>query len=168
MLQAEFAMTVGGGACSLPTMSELADRIREARERAGMNQSELARKLGVSPQTVQQWEKGGGMRGTGRAAEVAKALGVTVNWLMFGEDKSNVVTLVDRSPHTPRAPALLVPAVSAAYATLRLRFQLAGREYDLARDPGLFALAYAWAIDETPANAQALKAAVEAALAKGT
>lgn len=36
----------------------LAEEIREAREEAHLSQVELARQLGVSPRTVQNWEAG--------------------------------------------------------------------------------------------------------------
>lgn len=36
----------------------IGETIREARMRKGWNQSELARAVGVSPQSVQQWEYG--------------------------------------------------------------------------------------------------------------
>jgi DNA-binding transcriptional regulator YiaG len=36
----------------------LAEQIREAREDAHLSQVELARELGVSPRTVQNWESG--------------------------------------------------------------------------------------------------------------
>ena len=37
---------------------QIASNIAEARKRSGLNQSELARRLGIRPQSVQQWEKG--------------------------------------------------------------------------------------------------------------
>lgn len=36
----------------------LSERLREAREASDLSQVELARKLGVSPRTVQNWEAG--------------------------------------------------------------------------------------------------------------
>lgn len=73
-------------------------RIAKAREDRGWNQSELARALDVTPQTVQQWEKGGGVRQK-RVAAVAKALGVRLDWLMFGiEAEGNGHQVVRETP----------------------------------------------------------------------
>ncbi len=62
----------------------LAGRIQKAREAAGMSQSDLARACKVSPQAVQQWELGGGIRQK-RLEQVAKVLGVRPEVLLFGE-----------------------------------------------------------------------------------
>jgi DNA-binding transcriptional regulator YiaG len=40
------------------TEPELAERLRDARERAMLTQVELAQQLNVSPRTVQNWEAG--------------------------------------------------------------------------------------------------------------
>lgn len=62
----------------------LAGRIQLAREAAGLSQSELARACKVSPQAVQQWESGGGIRQK-RLEQVAKVLGVRPEVLLFGD-----------------------------------------------------------------------------------
>lgn len=64
-------------------MNEIGKRIAEARAAKGMNQSELARALGVTPQAVQKWEAGGAPKGA-RLREVAQALGTTVEYLLTG------------------------------------------------------------------------------------
>lgn len=70
-------------------MTTMADRIRDAREAKGLSQSELARKLGVKPQTVQQWEaktKATGPRRY-RLLALAKELDVSPVWIEFGTAK---------------------------------------------------------------------------------
>lgn len=52
-----------------------------ARTRRNLNQSQLARQMGTSPQAVQQWEKGGGCR---QLETLAKRLRVPPAWLAFG------------------------------------------------------------------------------------
>ncbi len=79
-------------------MGQMADRIAAARQKKGWNQSELARALDVTPQTVQHWEKGGGIK-QARLAEVAKVLGTSVDWLLFGDDPR--VHAVVREPAAP-------------------------------------------------------------------
>lgn len=63
------------------------ERIRRARERAGLNQSELARRLGIRPQSVQQWESELNQpKGHKRYEAIGKVLGVSPQWLEYGED----------------------------------------------------------------------------------
>lgn len=59
-------------------------RIRQARERKNLNQSELARIIGVKPQTVQQWESGETAPRRARYKQLCDALGVTPEWLQTG------------------------------------------------------------------------------------
>jgi len=54
----------------------LSDRIAEARAAAGLTQSELARRLGIRPQSVQSWESGVSAPRARRLSEVAAVLGV--------------------------------------------------------------------------------------------
>jgi len=63
---------------------ELGARIAALREKAGLNQSELGRRLGVTPQAVQTWEKGGGIR-PAKFDPLAKALNVSLAELLLGE-----------------------------------------------------------------------------------
>lgn len=63
----------------------LEDRLRKARQAAGLSQGELADIIGVARQTVSNSE-----RGTHRAVRVvhkawAEACGVPIEWLMTGE-----------------------------------------------------------------------------------
>jgi len=72
--------------CIVIAMSTLHSRIGTAREQKGLNQSELARALGVSPQAVQGWEAGKSSPRGSRLAALANCLGVSVAWLMVGGD----------------------------------------------------------------------------------
>lgn len=62
----------------------LGQRIAEARAQAGLNQSQLADRLGLSPQSIQQWEYGKTSPRIKRIEEIAKLLNVTPEWLQFG------------------------------------------------------------------------------------
>lgn len=73
--------------CSIEVMG-IAERIKELRVRLGMSQSDLARQLGVSAQSVQQWEKPDGTAPKrARLASVAEALGVTVSDIVAETDE---------------------------------------------------------------------------------
>ncbi len=67
------------------------DRIKRARERLGLNQSELARRVGVRPQAVQQWENGSNFPADrDRYEQIAKVLEVTPYWLEYGGESTPV------------------------------------------------------------------------------
>lgn len=59
--------------CKLPGMSKLGDAVRIARERLGISQSELARRTGVTPQTIQALEAGKS-RGSKHVVPLAREL----------------------------------------------------------------------------------------------
>lgn len=52
--------------------------IAEAREKLGLNQSELGRRLGVTPQAVQAWESGRSVPRPKKLVEIANALQIPV------------------------------------------------------------------------------------------
>lgn len=58
-------------------------RIRRRREALGLTMEALAERLGVSWQTVQQWERHTAPKRT-RLPEVARALNTTPEWLLLG------------------------------------------------------------------------------------
>jgi transcriptional regulator with XRE-family HTH domain len=60
---------------------ELAERIKFARQRAGITQRELAERLSVSAGAVGQWETEG-VPSTERLAALADVLGVSLDWLL--------------------------------------------------------------------------------------
>lgn len=65
-------------------MSTLGRRIAQKREQAGLSQSELARRLGLSPQSVQKWEAEASVPRGRRLDEIAEALSTTVGFLVAG------------------------------------------------------------------------------------
>ncbi|WP_443693108.1 XRE family transcriptional regulator [Pseudomonas protegens] len=69
-------MTTTTSDCILINMKTIADIIADSRKAAGLNQSELARRLSITPQSVQAWESG---RATPRASmlpKITEALGI--------------------------------------------------------------------------------------------
>ena len=59
-------------------------RVRQARDRVGLTQEELARKLGVSRTTVLRWENGT-FAPRFALERLARVTGVRVAWLAFGD-----------------------------------------------------------------------------------
>lgn len=66
-------------------MSTLGKRIAQKREQAGLSQSELGRRLGLSPQSVQKWESEVSVPRNKKLGDIAAALSTTVVFLVTGE-----------------------------------------------------------------------------------
>lgn len=69
-------------------------RLAEARKKQGMNQTELAKAIGVSAQSVQQWEKdqGGTTPRSKRLDAISSVLKVSKEWLVFGTQAGNLLS----------------------------------------------------------------------------
>ncbi|WP_316013079.1 helix-turn-helix transcriptional regulator [Roseobacter sp. HKCCA0434] len=61
------------------------DRLAAAREALGMTQNELARRLGVKPATIVNWEDDRAEPRANRLSMLAGILGVTLKWLISGQ-----------------------------------------------------------------------------------
>lgn len=59
-------------------------RLRQARKKIGLSGPQLARALGVSAQTVSEWERGKYFPEADRLAAIARAVSVRVDWLLGG------------------------------------------------------------------------------------
>lgn len=59
-------------------------RIRELRERRGISQSELARRMGVKHPSVVQWETGKAMPAAAKLPKLAEVLGVEIGSSLTG------------------------------------------------------------------------------------
>ena len=60
------------------------DRLSVAREHAGMDQAQLARRIGVKLQTLQNWESDRAEPRANRLQMLAGLLNVSIVWLMTG------------------------------------------------------------------------------------
>ena len=72
--------------------------ISRLRHQSGMTQVEFAEKLGVSGKAVSKWESGHGYPDITLFPEIAELFGVSIDYLMLGEEKGIVIagtTLVD-------------------------------------------------------------------------
>lgn len=75
---------------------EMTFRIREARERAGLTQEELATKLGVKANTLHGYEAGKHDPKSETLAQISKICGVTVDYLLGLENDDG--TISDEKP----------------------------------------------------------------------
>ena len=65
----------------MPTLGSFADRLTHAREKAGLSIVELAAKAGMHRQTLHKLENAERAPSLETAARIAKALGVSVDYL---------------------------------------------------------------------------------------
>ena len=69
----------------------LADRLQEAREKAGLSAEAMAQQLDVPLEEYSQWEAGTAQPDTETVGRVAKILHVTGNYLLFGLTREGMV-----------------------------------------------------------------------------
>lgn len=74
----------------------IADRIKDARKRAGYTQKELARVLSVKPATVSAWEVGRNEPSIEMMKRIADVLGVTFEYLAGIATKKSTADLADK------------------------------------------------------------------------
>lgn len=80
----------------IDTMKSIGERIAQKREQAGLNQSELGRRLGLTAQAVQKWESGKSTPRNAKLQDIAAILGTSVSYLVGDEqDKAPVLSDID-------------------------------------------------------------------------
>ncbi|MBC7133322.1 MAG: helix-turn-helix transcriptional regulator [Roseovarius sp.] len=107
-----------------PDVTTFGDRLAGARERAGMSQAELARRLGVRLRTLKAWEDDLSEPRANKLSMMAGLLNVSLLWLLSGEGEG------------PDAPAMgdLSPDISGLLTEIRdIRTQLVYSTDRLAR-----------------------------------
>lgn len=75
---------------------DLPERLRAARAAADITQALLGRTLGLTESTIANWERGRSEPGAGDLAGLARALRVSVDWLLTG---SPLPHRFERCPH---------------------------------------------------------------------
>lgn len=64
--------------------------MREARKKAGLNQNQVAEKLGVSQASYGRWEKGVDDLPIGALPVLGRLLKLNIDWLLMGEDEQGL------------------------------------------------------------------------------
>ena len=72
-------------------MDTLGKRVRYARKQSKMTQQQLADRVGLSREAITLLENGSS-KGTTKIMELAKALGVSPGWLLWGNERLDRVT----------------------------------------------------------------------------
>ena len=92
----------------------LGDRLRVARENADLSRRELARRLGVSADSVATWEAGESMPRANRLQMLAGMLNVSLRWLLEGGEEEST----EAKPATPPPIDAMHCELERLYATL--------------------------------------------------
>lgn len=77
-----------------PEITTFGDRLAGAREAAGLNQAELARRLGVKVKTLRAWEDNMSEPRANRLTILCGLLDVSLVWLMTGEGDGSAAPTV--------------------------------------------------------------------------
>ena len=83
----------------------LGNRIKQARERAGLSQTRLAALIGLRQPTVSDWERDEVEPTRANLRAAAIQLGVSPNWLAFGDEETDEAPQDNgEAPDAPRPP----------------------------------------------------------------
>jgi len=117
----------------------IGDRIRQRREKLGLRQIDIARKVGVSREAVSQWESSDSKNlKIENLYRCAVALGVSMEWLAVGGSSDPIAEDVKSQSHD-----LDLPAVDFALSTIRAHVDWAKRRASgVDAEVNLFALLY--------------------------
>lgn len=66
-------------------MSGIGERLREARDQLGLSQGPFGASIGVTVNTVSNWERGAAHPPADKLALIRKKYAIDLNWLMTGE-----------------------------------------------------------------------------------
>lgn len=103
----------------MSTLITISDRLRESRTKAGMTQTALAERLGVTQSTVNRWEGGRHDPSRETALQIADALGVDPIWLETGEMRLAQQATVE----TDRSDQALGERILARASVHRIAYQ---------------------------------------------
>lgn len=88
----------------MATDFRIADRLVELRRKKGINQEELAEKLGVSRQAVSKWERAESQPDMGNLIALAELYGITLDSLIRGEVEDSPVFSSESASASGSAP----------------------------------------------------------------
>lgn len=107
---------------------DIGNQIRERRQRLGLSQDELARKLYVSRVTVSHWETSKTLPDVQSMLILANLFGTTIDELVKG-DVDEMREMVERSEQRTKVLAVALATVEAIVITALMVAAVAGREH---------------------------------------
>ncbi len=91
------APSVDDVGAALAIEEDFGARIQRLRTKAGLNQAQVAKRMGVSAPSISNWEKGRARPKRGRMVKLAAILGVSISDLMDDARPEGFQELIDRS-----------------------------------------------------------------------
>ncbi len=113
--------TASGGVRITDTNKETGKRIRFARKWAGLNQDEVATRMGLSRASISNWELGQGIKRENLVG-FAQITGVSAEWLLTGEP-----SLAPRGEKAPYQAAVLEIDFALLERLMAAAFELLGK-----------------------------------------
>src|SRR5262245_19115453 len=83
----------------MPERAFLGERLRQARERRGLSQAELARRIGTGVNQVPRYENGQAEPSPMQLKRLARSLEITSDYLLGLADSPTPLTIPDLTPH---------------------------------------------------------------------
>ena len=115
-------------------VNPLSRRVHDAREKAGLSQGELARRAGVHPTYISHVENGRRALGEDALARVADVLGVSVEYLLVGEQATQYRSAESALVEARRLSRMSDPRSAAQ---ILARVDVSGLDVDTAAKVGL-------------------------------
>lgn len=112
-LQFRIAMPFTTLGCTVADMKSIGKKIAAARLTKGLNQSELARQLDVTPQSVQAWESDKNVPRAQKLRAICAALDINLSDLMAGS------IAIDQADQKPEVSSLPLSTDSAGAQVVR-------------------------------------------------
>lgn len=95
-------------------MNDFDRKLRVALAWRGKNDSDLAKHIGITPQAVYKFTSGKGLPNSGKLVEMARFLGVSIDYLLSADDVSGQIEDVLNNA-TPRMTERQRAAIVAAH-----------------------------------------------------
>ncbi len=89
-----------------PVAHNLPRRLSEVRSLANLSQADLAKQVGVSPSLISHWEKGSRSPSETQLLELARQLGVALDYLLNSEVRPHFQFRAKASRHPEQTPAI--------------------------------------------------------------
>mgnify|MGYP003075205768 FL=1 len=99
---------------------KLEENLVRLRKEHGLSQNDLAEKLNVSRQAVSRWEQGAAMPSTDNLIYLSKLYGITLDSLIYGEEKTELE--LGQEHETDSAPAAAPKRPNGIWNVKRLLF----------------------------------------------
>ncbi len=92
-------------------MSDISDRLAKLRRDNGLNQEELAEKLGVSRQAISKWERGESAPDLSNLIALSDLFDVSIDYLAKGKEEEDAAPKEEEELRAPDPESIVYPDV---------------------------------------------------------